>query len=336
MKSTLLVTFLVFLGFIFSCEKKGDANPAAKNSFTANNLEYSINTATYGDYGLRPNGEYKMAFTWKDLDNEALQVCETKTCEINSLSILVYSQSEIPQNATFVLDLGYSGANHATAILQLGGTKHEIISGTIELIGTGTSDLHVKLEGRLENGEEISGEYKGEYTEEDVPTLSNSFIFSDKEYSITTSFFLDYGSYGNNYNIEFYWLDASLDDVKACNDGSGDCNITGILLDLYNDKPILSGDIYYLDENYDGPNWAYAEVIIGDTSNSPEIVSGTVKVEGTSTDDLIIQLDGLLENGESIYGEFQGFYYNVENLENLRTSNSGKINLSKRQKPGKN
>lgn len=147
-----------------------------------------------------------------------------------------------------------------------------------------------------------------------VPT--NYFALGDSTFNIESTYYIDYGVSEGEYDMEFYWFDKGEEVVEQCVLTEGNCEVTAFLIDVYNDETILQDGIYNFDDDYDGANYAFGEIAFLNNEEEEyfEIVSGTVTITGTSTDNLKIMVEGIAENGQNVVGEFSGGYTDLAPL----------------------
>lgn len=140
----------------------------------------------------------------------------------------------------------------------------------------------------------------------------NFLKIDDVEHRLTNGFFEDYGydPKSKEYDMEFVLSTVSMAEADRCN---GNCDAAVIYFDLSGDTKILPKNVFEID----GLGLKYATVYIETVkknrgSDDFRVVSGTVEIEGSSTSNLSIKINGLGARGEVVSVIYRGGCEEIE------------------------
>jgi hypothetical protein len=335
MKKTILLLVLLFT--IFSCNNK---EPIPTSFVQLGETKFDVKTAYFDDFG-KDGTEFNTEFFLFGLTDENLDKCllSKANCEINALHLDLYSNAKIPQDGTYFLDKGFQGSNYGKAELvyvKAGAEMYaEIISGVVEIKGSGTNNLSINVTGRSSKGENISAEFTGTFLNakttfgdqvfQNLPKFqfsktfnnSNGLLKLDKnQLELNSGFYYDYGFDSNEYNKEFYLFDLSEEAFLKCLIEEGEnCQLQGIFMDVYSNRK-LPNDAVFKIENDSGLNYAYVSVLykIGNDFVEEALESGTLEIKGSNTDVLNIKIEGVSESGKMVTSQYSGKFKDLESL----------------------
>lgn len=341
-----LLSFLTLFFVILSC-KNDDVDPS---SFVKiGEFQFDVQSTYFQDYDQNGSG-FNTEFYLFGLNELSLKQCisSNDACEMNGLYLDIYSDKKIPQDGTYILDKAFVGVNRAKAELIYTKTRGElyaeIVSGTVEVKGTGTNNLSIKVEGRTSDGQTISAEYSGKFSDagvflgeellQNAPNFQNSKSFSNAlgraklanfQFDLNFGLYDDYGRFEDEYNMEFYMFNLPEEKLLECILTEGvneDCILNGIFIDVYSDKTIPQNGIIQLvgyEDEGNLKNYAYGEVQYGQNEDDftyEELISGTVELLGTNTEKLRVKINGVTESGKAFTSEFNGQFKDLNTFGN--------------------
>jgi hypothetical protein len=332
MKKTLLL-FILFA--LLSCNNK---EPIPTSFVQLGPTKFDVKTAYLNDYG-NDGTEFNTEFYLFGLTEENLDKCLSSkvNCEMNALHLDLYSNAKIPQDGVYSLDKGFQGLNYGNAELVYinAGTETyvEIISGLVEISGSGTGNLSINVMGRSSKGENISAEFTGAFLNakatfddqvfQNLPKFQFSKTFSNangllkfdkSQLELNSGFYLDYGGSNNEYNKEFYMFDLSEEDFLKCLLEEGEnCNVQGIFMDVYSNRKLPNDGIFKIGDDT-GLNYAYVglQYKMGNDYLTEDIKSGTLEIKGSNTEILKIKIEGVSESGKIVSSQYSGEFKDIE------------------------
>jgi hypothetical protein len=140
----------------------------------------------------------------------------------------------------------------------------------------------------------------------------NQFQVGNEKYDLNYGFFEKGFTIAGVNNMNFAISNLGLTALNDCDD---DCNVIILWLGVYSKKSILSNQTYNISDNSSNNEDATVEFEIGKEDGYYKewtLKSGTLKIEGTSTEDLEFTIKGTTTLGEKVSARFKGRFQEEE------------------------
>lgn len=295
------------------------------NSIMYGDESLDLNDGFIFDYGVDPElpDHYGYGFLLSSEDNidpDLTDYTEGEDyiwIELNSLGTsefkagtynLIGDQTTLDQNFMSYVEvaLDYDAANPTILTAELGAVVVERTNNEYTL----TFDL------TLNNGRKITGSYTGEFdikdeTEDGPVNPDNYFIWDGTQHEIAYLEVADLGPIENHYGYEFYFFTKSANAILG---GDSDYKVLYFTALSWGNSSFADGDFSYFYGAYPDSSIVqdidylyYAETFDNVSEHFNIATSGSTDIERNG-DKITINLNFILDDGESISGYYSGDY----------------------------